>query len=138
MSLSLTKNKIFSSLYDLEMTVSTIAVALSKSEAVREKTNNELVPTRSDTNRAVQSQKMVRDCKFGFRRKSNCTIRVAKTKALISSYCEADLRLCFRLCRLWVFPCGSNSILNGQSVKVVICIENKTPETFGPIYVTMH
>ena len=42
----------------------------------------------------------------------NCTIRVAKTKALISfavtAYCEADLRLCFRLCRLLVFPCGGS------------------------------
>ena len=32
-------------------------------EPVREKTNN-LVPTRSDTNRPVQSQKMVRGWKF--------------------------------------------------------------------------
>ena len=24
----------------------------------------------------------------------------------LRSYCEADLRLCFRLCRLLVFPCG--------------------------------
>ena len=41
---------------------------------------------------------------FGFGKKRNFTIRVAKTKALIS-YCEADLRLCFRLCRLVVFLC---------------------------------
>ena len=41
------------------------------------------------------------------RKKRNCTIRVAKTKAMIS-YCEADLRLCFRLCRLLVFPCGGS------------------------------
>ena len=32
-------------------------------EPAREKTNN-LVPTRSDTNRAVQAQKMTRDMKF--------------------------------------------------------------------------
>ena len=31
-----------------------------------------------------------------------CTIRVAKTKALIS-YREADLRLCFRICKKPVF-----------------------------------
>ena len=30
-------------------------------------------------------------------------IRAAKTKVLIS---EADLRLCFRICRFLVFPCG--------------------------------
>ena len=44
---------------------------------------------------------------FGFRKKRNCTIRVAKTKALISfaiKYCEADLRLCFRgICEMLVF-----------------------------------
>ena len=38
------------------------------------------VPTRSDTNRAVQSEAG----NFGFRKKRNCTIHVAKTKALIS------------------------------------------------------
>ena len=26
----------------------------------------------------------------------------------LRSYCEADLRLCFRLCRLLVFPCGGS------------------------------
>ena len=55
-------------------------------------------------------------------KKSNCTIRVAKTKAQISfavsenkgadqlrSYCEADLRLCFRIGKNPVFSrCGSN------------------------------
>ena len=32
----------------------------------------------------------------------------------LRSYCEADLRLCFRLCRLLVFPCG-RSINNMRS-----------------------
>ena len=32
----------------------------------------------------------------GFRKKRDCTNRVAKTKAL-TSFCEADLRLCFRI-----------------------------------------
>ena len=27
----------------------------------------------------------------------------------LRSYCEADLRLCFRLCRLLVFPCGGSN-----------------------------
>ena len=26
----------------------------------------------------------------------------------LRSYCKADLRLCFRLCRLLVFPCGGS------------------------------
>ena len=46
-------------------------------------------------------------------------IRVAKTKALISfavrSYCEADLRLCFHLCRLLVFPCGGSYFFASES-----------------------
>ena len=29
----------------------------------------------------------------------------------LRSYCEADLRLCFRLCRLLVFPCGGSYFL---------------------------
>ena len=27
----------------------------------------------------------------------------------LRSYCEADLRLCFRICRLLVFPCGGSN-----------------------------
>ena len=50
-------------------------------------------PTRSDTNRPVQSQKQARSLKFRFKNKSNCSIHVAKTKALISF---TDLHLCFR------------------------------------------
>ena len=38
---------------------------------------------------------------FGCRKKRNCTIWVAKTKALISF--EADLRLCFRIGKILVF-----------------------------------
>ena len=38
---------------------------------------------------------------------------IANTKALISfaDNCEADLRLCFRLCRLLVFSCGGPIII---------------------------
>ena len=48
-------------------------------------------PNRSDTNRAVQELKMVRGWKFGFRKLRNCTIRVAKTKVLISFAVTAKL-----------------------------------------------
>ena len=63
-------------------------------------------PNRPDTNRPVQSQKMaIETGNFGFRKKRNCSIRVAKTKALISFAVTAtDLHLCFRLGRLLVFP----------------------------------
>ena len=38
----------------------------------------------------------------------------------LRSYCEADLRLCFCLCRLLVFPCGgSNNTLSESFGKYV-------------------
>ena len=41
---------------------------------------------------------------FRFRKKRNCTVRVAKIKALISfANREADLRLCFRICKMLFF-----------------------------------
>ena len=63
------------------------------------------IPTRSDTNRPVQLQNMARS--FGFRKKRNCTIRVVKTKALISCVVTAQLicvSLCFRIGENPVFP----------------------------------
>ena len=55
------------------------------------------VPTRSDTNRAVQSQKMVRGGNKGTDQ--------------LRSYSKADLRLCFRLCKLLVFPCSGSYVI---------------------------
>ena len=53
-------------------------------------------PNRSDTNRPVQSQKMDREAgNFGFRKSRNCTIHVAKTKALISFAVTAKLICAF-------------------------------------------
>ena len=56
------------------------------------------VLTRSDTNRTVQSLKMVRGWKFWiyYRCSEN------KSADQLRSNCEADLRLYFRLCRLLV------------------------------------
>ena len=54
------------------------------------------VPTRPDTNRAVQSKKKSRSLKFRIhKKKRNCTIRVAKTKALISSAVTIQLICAF-------------------------------------------
>ena len=39
---------------------------------------------------------------FRYRKKRGCSIRVAKTKALIS-YCAVDLRLCFHICKKQVY-----------------------------------
>ena len=41
-------------------------------------------PTRSHTNQAVQPHNISRDLKFIFRKLKDCTIRLAKPKALIS------------------------------------------------------
>ena len=62
-----------------------------------------LFPTSFDTNRSAQSQKQART--FGYKKKSDCTIYGAKTKALIScavtgfsfSYLSAQLS--------WMNPC---------------------------------
>ena len=68
-------------------------------------------PTRSDTNRSVQSQKRARILKFRILVEEELYYPSSENKGAdqLRSYCEADLRLCFRLCRLLVFPCsGSN------------------------------
>ena len=39
---------------------------------------------------------------FRLRKKKDCTTLLVKTKALIS-YCEADLLICFRICKMLVF-----------------------------------
>ena len=50
-----------------------------------------------------------------------CTIRVAKTKALISfAVTDDQLRLCFRLCELLVFPWGGSFICNPHYVSILI------------------
>ena len=66
-------------------------------EPVREDTNN-LGSTRSDTKRAVLSQKMeILDLESRDPySKNKCDEH--------RCYCEADLRLCFCLCRLLDFP----------------------------------
>ena len=66
------------------------------------------VPTRSDTNRTVQSQNSARNLKFRIKEEEGLYYPCRENKGAdhLRSNCEADLRLCFRLCRLLVFPCG--------------------------------
>ena len=62
-------------------------------------------PTRSDTNRAVQTQKTARSMKFRIYEVEGLYYPCNENKGadqLRGS--EADMRLCFRLCRLLVFP----------------------------------
>ena len=69
------------------------------------------IPNRSDTNQAVQSQKMVRSLKFRIYEGKELYYPCSENKGAdqLRSYCEADLRLCFHLCRLLGFPCGCSN-----------------------------
>ena len=74
-------------------------------------------PNRSNTNRAVQAQKMVRDWEFWIQIVEELSYPCSENKGAdqIRSYCEADLRLCFRICRLLVFSWGgSNDKLSSE------------------------
>ena len=72
-------------------------------EPPRWKTNN-VVPNSSDTNWAVQAQKMARSLKFRIL-KEGLYFPSSENKGAdqLHGYREADLRLCFLKCRLLVF-----------------------------------
>ena len=57
------------------------------------------VPTRSDTNQAVQSQQMVRGWKFWIQKVEELYYQCSENTGVDQpcSYCTADLRFCFRL-----------------------------------------
>ena len=61
--------------------------------------------TRSDTNQAVQVQKVARDLKFRIWKVEGLYYMCSENKGAdqLRVYREADLRLCFRLCRTLVF-----------------------------------
>ena len=61
---------------------------------------------RSDTNRAVQAKKVVRDLKFWISKEEALYHPCSDNKGAdqLRGYREVDLRLCFRICRLLVFP----------------------------------
>ena len=63
-------------------------------------------PNKSDTNRPVQSQKMASSLKFRIYVEEELYYPSSENKGAdqLRGYREADLRLCFRLCRLLVFP----------------------------------
>ena len=62
-------------------------------------------PTRSDTNLAVQAQKLARSLKFWIQKVEELYYPCSENKGAdqLRGYREADLRLCFRICRLLVF-----------------------------------
>ena len=65
-----------------------------------------LFPNRSETNRPVQSQKRARSLKFRIKVEEKLYYPSSENKGAdqLRGFREADLRLCFRLCRLLVFP----------------------------------
>ena len=62
-------------------------------------------PNRSDTNQSVQSQKMAGSFKFVILKEEELYYPCSKNKGAdqLRSYCEADLRLCFCICKMFVF-----------------------------------
>ena len=67
-------------------------------------------PNMSDTNRAEQSQKIARSLKFWSYVEEELYNPCSENKGAdqLRSYCEADLHLCFRICRLLVFLWGGS------------------------------
>ena len=63
-------------------------------------------PNRSDTNRFVRAQKQARSLKFWGYVEEELYYPSSENKGAdqLRGYREADLRLCFRICRLLVFP----------------------------------
>ena len=61
--------------------------------------------TWSDTNQAVQLQKMARDLKFWTKKVEGLYYLYSENKGAdqLRGYREADLRLCFRICKMLVF-----------------------------------
>ena len=52
-----------------------------------------------DINQHVQPQKKVRDQRFWIHKVEELYHPCSENKALLRSYCEADLCLCFRICK---------------------------------------
>ena len=62
-------------------------------------------PNRSDTNQAVHAQKNARDWNFWIYKVVEVFYPCSENKGAdqLRSYYEADLCLCFRICRLLIF-----------------------------------
>ena len=63
------------------------------------------VPTRSDTNQPVQSQKQARSLKFWIEKEEELYYPSTENKGTdqLGSYCTADLHLYFHICKNMVF-----------------------------------
>ena len=77
-------------------------------------------PNRSNTNRPVQAQKQAKSLKFWSQVEEELYYPSSENKGAdqLRGYREADLRLCFRLCRLLVFPWGSSYLVEAYNPNV--------------------
>ena len=68
---------------------------------------------RSDTNRAVLAQKQARSLKFRIKLEEILYYPFSENKGAdqLRDYREADLCLCFRICRLLVFSRGGSLLI---------------------------
>ena len=69
-------------------------------------------PNRSDTNRPVQLQKQARSLKFRIEEEEELYYPSSEIKGAdqFRGYRDADLRICFLICRLSVFPWGGSNV----------------------------
>ena len=83
-------------------------------------------PNGSDTNRAVQPQKRARSLKFRILVEEELYYPCSKNKGAdqLHGNREADLVLCFRICRLLVFPRGSSNVICRGNLAIKIISEN--------------
>ena len=77
-------------------------------------------PTWSDTNRAVQPQKMARGLKFQIKVVEGLYYPYCENKGAdqLRGYREADLRLCFRICKKWFSHDAAHIISLVSAVKI--------------------
>ena len=89
-------------------------------------------PNRSSTNRAVQAQ-TASGWKFWIKKEEEFYYQCSENKGAdqLCSYCEADLCLCFRICRLLVFPCGT-SIMEIYGFQVYAPLNRQGHMEMGP------
>ena len=90
-------------------------------------------PTRSDTDRAVQSQKKISGLKFWIQKEEEMYYPSRENKGAdqLRGYREADLRLCFRICKNPVFSRRGSNLLfaNGKTELQISIFDSATPNS---------
>ena len=91
-------------LFLIRQKVVTVQKTMSWGNKFSAKTCIRWYPTRSDTNRAVEPQKIARGWHFWFRKLRKYSIYVTKKRRWSAARLQrADLRLCFRICKMLGF-----------------------------------